>query len=182
MLVILVLYNFTPALFFSPHMVDLYLFRDIVSTRFLTFFSIKKILGRQAPIVLYSPTRLRTSQIRQSGMRCENGRSEICSGGNFFFYRAACVCQWPHPELPPIAFAQKLVSGSVAGPGPPSAVATWPTYGPPAPVVHKLITRGAPDRVVVLRGCRRPYAVHMPRARAGCLASRRARAGHAWDG
>lgn len=88
----------------------------------------------------------------------------------------------PILSSPPIAFAQKLVSGSVAGRGPPSAVATWPTYGPPAPVVHRLITRGAPDRVVVLRGCRSPYAVHMPRARAGCLAlpclaSRRARAG-----
>ena len=38
-----------------------------------------------------------------------------------------------------IAFAKKLVSVSVAAHGPPSAVATWPSYGPPAPVVHKLI-------------------------------------------
>jgi len=66
----------------------------------------------------------------------QNGRSEICAS----FRPPVFVGVTPSP---PIAFAKKLVSVSVAGHGPPSAVATWPSYGPPAPVVHKLIPRGA---------------------------------------
>jgi hypothetical protein len=162
-------------------MVDHYLCRNIVSTRFLTFFQHKK--NRRAPSSYSNVQSYGHPRYDKVVCGCENGRSEICSAGKFFFsIRLPVFVSGPILSSPPIAFAQKLVSGSVAGRGPPSAVATWPTYGPPAPVVHRLITRGAPDRVVVLRGCRSPYAVHMPRARAGCLAlpclaSRRARAG-----